>query len=63
MCEKLSLPSAIWDEETLRTAYLEALPARVTHLVVACGDFTRLTLQQLQARAEASALGEHFQER
>ncbi|PHJ17454.1 hypothetical protein CSUI_008726, partial [Cystoisospora suis] len=35
----------------------------MTHLVVACGDFTRLTLEQLQARAEAFALGEHLQER
>lgn len=63
MCEKLNMPNAIWDEETLRAAYLEALPARMTHLVVACGDFTRLTLEQLQARAEAFALGEHLQER
>lgn len=63
MCEKLNLPSAISDEETLGSAYLEALPARMTHLSLACGDFTRLTLAQLQAYAEASALGEHLQGR
>lgn len=57
------MPNAIWDEETLRAGYLEALSARMTHLVVARGDFARLTLEQLQARAEAFALGEHLQER
>lgn len=53
----------IWEEDALRTACLEALPARMTHLVVARGDFTRVTPEQLQAPAEASSLGEHLQER
>lgn len=63
MREKLDVRTAVWDGARLRSAYLGALPARMPHPVVACGDLTQLILEQLQARAEAFALGERLQER